>query len=140
MRPPLPSIKTLVDSALFNILVGNCDAHGKNYSFLRDGRIQGLAPLYNLVSTTAYPELSPKLSMRVGKEWSIALIGLKGIEGLASDLGVRPHLLRERLDAFRSNAPGAWEVMAAIPELSGQERLVDRIRTGWETRLGRLST
>ncbi len=41
---------------VFNVLIGNCDAHGKNYSLLYDSPAPSLAPLYDLVSTAAYDE------------------------------------------------------------------------------------
>ncbi len=56
-RAPLVDLERLMDIALFNALVGNCDAHGKNFSLLyRDGYV-GLAPFYDLLSTTYWPEL-----------------------------------------------------------------------------------
>jgi serine/threonine-protein kinase HipA len=60
---------------IFDYLVGNNDAHGKNFSlFYRGGGIEEpeirLAPLYDVVSTVYYPELSPEMAMRIGKEYS----------------------------------------------------------------------
>src|SRR3546814_1937723 len=47
---------------------GNADAHAKNYSLLRrdNGQVV-LAPLYDLVATHMWPELSAKLAMRFGR-------------------------------------------------------------------------
>ncbi len=42
---------------VFNVLIGNCDAHGKNYSLLYDSPAPSLAPFYDLLSTAAYAEL-----------------------------------------------------------------------------------
>lgn len=50
---------------IFNVLIGNCDAHGKNYSFLYDTRAPTLAPLYDLVSTVVYEGLSRRLAMSI---------------------------------------------------------------------------
>ena len=50
---------------IFNYLVGNNDAHGKNFSLLYTGigtatpEIR-LAPLYDIVSTVYYPDLSTR--------------------------------------------------------------------------------
>jgi len=39
--------------AIFNLIIGNADAHAKNFSLLHiDGAIR-LAPLYDLLSTVA---------------------------------------------------------------------------------------
>ena len=56
-----------ITCALFNYAIGNCDAHGKNFSLLYDGQGIGLAPFYDLVSTMAYPELEQKFAMAIGK-------------------------------------------------------------------------
>lgn len=55
--------------AVVNFLIGNADAHGKNIAFLHedDGRIR-LAPLYDLVSTAAWPHLDRHLAMPIADE------------------------------------------------------------------------
>lgn len=52
--------------AIFNFLIGNMDAHGKNFSLLH-GATLSLAPLYDVLSTKVYPQLSARLAMRVDK-------------------------------------------------------------------------
>jgi serine/threonine-protein kinase HipA len=51
---------------IFNFLIGNMDAHGKNFSLIHQPSLS-LAPMYDLLSTRIYPELSSKLAMRVDK-------------------------------------------------------------------------
>lgn len=51
---------------IFNYLVGNADAHGKNYALLYRTRTPDLAPLYDVVCTAAYPRLATKLAMKIG--------------------------------------------------------------------------
>jgi serine/threonine-protein kinase HipA len=52
-------------AVVFNWLIGNCDAHGKNYSLLYDGAAATLAPLYDLVNTTTYERLTTRLAMSI---------------------------------------------------------------------------
>ena len=49
------SLETLLRAVTINLLIGNGDAHGKNFSLLHDasGSLR-LAPLYDLLSTLAY--------------------------------------------------------------------------------------
>ena len=54
---PVYDVLKLFDAVVFNFLIGNNDAHGKNFSFLYDGDETRLAPLYDLVSTELYPDL-----------------------------------------------------------------------------------
>ena len=63
---PGPDLLRLFDAVVFNYLIGNCDAHGKNFSFLRDGAAVRMALVYDLVSTQAYPDLSKQMAMKIG--------------------------------------------------------------------------
>jgi len=95
-RPAVDVLK-LLDAVVFNLIVGNADAHGKNFSILyhRDG--PRLAPLYDLLSTVAYPGLSPKLAMRIGKRATISEMDAKGWSAFATDVGVGLPLIRRRV-------------------------------------------
>lgn len=55
-----------LNRVLFNYLIGNADAHGKNFSLLYRGDRPKLAPAYDLLSTDVYPELSEKMAMKIG--------------------------------------------------------------------------
>ncbi len=69
-RGPSPGLDRLAgaQAAVFHYLVGNADAHAKNISLVhtRDG--VRLAPLYDVVSTAAYPDLSTDLALSIGDE------------------------------------------------------------------------
>lgn len=51
---------------IFHYLIGNADAHAKNYALLYRGKVPDLAPIYDAVCTAAYSRLSQKLAMAVG--------------------------------------------------------------------------
>ncbi|WP_347376824.1 HipA domain-containing protein [Ensifer sp. Root1252] len=51
---------------IFHYLVGNADAHGKNYALLYGSDTPDLAPIYDAVCTTVYPRLSKRLAMKIG--------------------------------------------------------------------------
>ena len=57
-RPAIDVLR-LLDAVIFNLIVGNADAHGKNFSILHDAAGPRLAPLYDLVMTAAYPGTVP---------------------------------------------------------------------------------
>lgn len=53
---PAPDLIALLDAVIFNLLIGNHDAHAKNFSLLyMPDRSIRLAPLYDLVSTVFLP-------------------------------------------------------------------------------------
>lgn len=95
-RPAVDVLK-LLDAAIFNLIVGNADAHGKNFSILYDGDGPRLAPLYDLLATVAYPELSPKLAMRIGKRATLGEMDANVWSAFAADAGVRFPLIRRRV-------------------------------------------
>jgi serine/threonine-protein kinase HipA len=95
-RPAVDVLK-LLDAAIFNLIVGNADAHGKNFSILFGSEGPRLAPLYDLLATAAYPELSPKLAMRIGKRATLDEIDAKAWSTFAVDAGVGLPLIRRRV-------------------------------------------
>ena len=60
------ALETLLRAVALNVLIGNADAHAKNFSLLHlpDGTMR-LAPLYDLLSTLSYPELDQRLAMYI---------------------------------------------------------------------------
>ncbi len=64
---PAADKKRLLQWTLFNYLIGNADAHGKNLSFLQQPE-RVISPFYDLLSTAIYPELNQRMSMKVGGE------------------------------------------------------------------------
>lgn len=95
-RPAVDVLK-LLDAAIFNLIVGNADAHGKNFSILYGEEGPRLAPLYDLLSTIAYPELSPKMAMRLGKKATLQDMDADSWKGFAKEAGVGWPFLRRRV-------------------------------------------
>ncbi|PZU06723.1 type II toxin-antitoxin system HipA family toxin [Sphingomonas sp.] len=94
---PAGDILKLADAAIFNLLIGNADAHAKNFSLLHvDGMVR-LAPLYDLLSTVAYPDLSPKLAMKIAKKSTLEEIEPRHWDRFAEDVGIEASHLRWRV-------------------------------------------
>jgi serine/threonine-protein kinase HipA len=88
----------LMDSVLFDYIIGNADAHAKNHSVVYHGRRADFAPLYDLVSTSVYPELSKEMAMRIGDDAVFASISRDSFSRMAIDCSVSPKLVLGRLD------------------------------------------
>lgn len=56
----------MLDWALFNLLICNYDAHGKNISFFVDRKGISLAPFYDLVNIKMYPDFAQEMAMAFG--------------------------------------------------------------------------
>ncbi len=94
---PALAVLRLTDAAIAQVLLGNADAHGKNYSLLhRDGRVE-LAPLYDLLSTVAYPDISPRLAMPVARRRTIQEFRRGDWDRFARQVGVGAPLVRRRV-------------------------------------------
>ncbi len=67
--PSAPNLLRLLDYIIFNCLVGNNDAHAKNFSLLYSQSGIQLAPLYDVLSTAVYPDLSDSMAMKIGSKY-----------------------------------------------------------------------
>ncbi len=128
-RDPRRDITAFLDALLFNFLIGNHDAHSKNYSLPLDGPDSiRLAPLYDLLSTSAIPGTSRKLAMKYGGENRPGYLRHRHLERLADELEVKPALvwsragamwaqLFESIDAARRMLPTEFQAKPAIDEI-----------------------
>jgi serine/threonine-protein kinase HipA len=88
---------------LLHYLVGNADAHGKNYALLYHGNTPDLAPLYDVVCTAAYPRLAKKLAMKVGGRAVPDTIQLKHWLSLVPDTKAAQRLLISDIASLAGN-------------------------------------
>ena len=86
---PEEALRELYRLLAFNYVIGNCDAHLKNYSLMWENRNSVvLAPAYDLVATTVYDgrfgaELSRSMGVRIGEHLNIDKVTTKDFEQLA---------------------------------------------------------
>ena len=95
-RPAVEVLK-LLDAAIFQVLIGNADAHGKNYSLLHREEAIELAPLYDLLSTVAYPELSPGFAMKIAGRGTLQELRTDDWSRFAKSAGVSAPFVRRRV-------------------------------------------
>lgn len=116
---PLVDIRRFLECTVFNYLIGNCDAHAKNFSFLytlESTKKPRLAPFYDLVCTTIYPELSRQMAMKIRKTRDIDRItkddllfidnGSKLMFEIIKDIPIR---FKNSLDKVRNSIPEELE-------------------------------
>jgi serine/threonine-protein kinase HipA len=122
---PVIDLAQLLDEVVFNYIVGNNDAHGKNFSLLyRPGAGEleiRLAPLYDVVSTVYYPELSRDMAMRIGEQYSSEKVTLRDFEKLADDAKLGKPLVRGRLTETTER------VVAALPNVPVTSPVAEKI-------------
>lgn len=137
---PAIDLADFVEALIFNFLVGNHDAHGKNYSLLLEGpRAIRLAPLYDLLSTTIISGTRKKLAMRFGGENRPRYIRRRHLDRLADDLEIRRAFLDQAIgrtiDQVRAAKTPARE---SLPAAFQDRPIIERIDAVVEERAERL--
>jgi serine/threonine-protein kinase HipA len=84
---PLRDLETLARWTLFNLLVGNNDGHAKNLSLLYTSDGVRLAPMYDVVSTHAYPQIDRHFSIEIGGQKTVEGLHRTELEKFARSLG-----------------------------------------------------
>ena len=117
---PVIDLANLLDGAIFNYLVGNNDAHGKNFSLVYPDKEIRLAPLYDAISTIYYPELNTDMAMRIGHEYSSDKVTPKDFEQLAGDAGLAKPLVRRRVPELATVAIEALDKINITDKVSDE--------------------
>lgn len=99
---PGAALLSFLDALLFNLVIGNADAHSKNYSLLLEGDgAPTLAPLYDLISTRAYGHrFARKMGMKYGGEYRPDRIRGRHLDRLGDELGIAHRRVRQHAEAI----------------------------------------
>ena len=137
---PARDVIAFLDALLFNFLIGNHDAHSKNYSLLLDGPgAIRLAPLYDLLSIAVIEGASRSLAMRYGGEKRPRYLRRRHLRRLGEQLAVRPDLVERRALAMCERVLAAADDARRSLPVAFQDRLViDRIAKVIAERTARL--
>jgi len=121
---PAVSLQSLLNMVIFNIIVGNHDAHGKNFSLLFHRGQVGLAPAYDILSTVHYPELTSRMAMKIGKKYESNRLTLKDFEHFAKNADLSFPLVKSRITKI------AEKVVTTLPGIKREFPLmIDLINT-----------
>lgn len=127
---PAVDLLQFLDALIFNLLIRNTDAHGKNYSLLLEGDgSPRLAPLYDLLSAGVYgPPYGRKMAMKYGGEYRPRYLRGRHLRGLADSLSLPMRTIRSRAAAVserllaarpaaRDDLPDAWRERQIVEEI-----------------------
>lgn len=115
-RPSAPQVLRLLDGVIFNALIGNHDAHGKNFSLLYGGKSPVLAPFYDLLSTAIYPTLTPRMAMKIGSKYKFSEVEARHWEQFAESAGLAKAATRKRLQTFAKELPLVARQLQGAPQ------------------------
>lgn len=111
----------VVEYTMFDYLVGNCDNHLKNYSLLYDAewKTREAAPLYDVVSTVAYPEIYKEMGVSFGGSRRIDEVTPALIEGSLQRSGIPVRMAISNFRNLAKQLPEAVEEEADKLEKDG---------------------
>lgn len=134
-RPSAPQILRLFDYVIFNALIGNHDAHAKNFSLLYSGKTPVLAPFYDTLSTAVYLTLTPKMAMKVGSKYKFSEVQARHWEQFAEGVGLAKAPAKRRILELAKALPIAARKLQATPAHHfADNAVVERIVTLVEQR------
>jgi serine/threonine-protein kinase HipA len=111
----------------FNIIIGNGDAHLKNWSLqYPDGIRARLSPAYDLVATVAFIP-TDTLALRLSRENRFEAIERRHFERLAEKVGVPPDRVTEIVRNTIQRALSTWPTDLGPHEQALREH-IDRLR------------
>ncbi len=93
---PAKDLNELLNWVIFNYLIGNADAHGKNVSLMLTPAGPKLAPFYDLMSSAIYSNLAQKMAMKIGGEDRPDWITAQRWEQFAQETGIKFKLVMKR--------------------------------------------
>ena len=133
---PLEDQARLIDLLAFNCVIGNCDAHLKNFGLLRSGdwRELRLAPAYDLVSTAAYRDLTRVMGMGIGQARTLDDVSASAFEEMARQVSIAPRLVAGRMRDLIERVREALRDYPALTEV--ESRCCEQCEYG----IGRMSS
>ncbi|HTA96345.1 MAG TPA: type II toxin-antitoxin system HipA family toxin [Solirubrobacteraceae bacterium] len=109
---PVRETPRLLEYVALSFLVGNHDAHAKNYSllYLPEGSQTTLAPAYDVLSTVAYRktrDMSRKMAMKIAGEYRPGYVRARHLDTLLEEAELGKAPARRRLQEMAAQAPAA---------------------------------
>ena len=127
-RPNAPHVLRLLDYVIFNALIGNHDAHGKNFSLLYASKGPVLSPFYDTLSTAVYPKLALKMAMKIGSKYKFTEVYPRHWEQFAQEAGLAKPQAKKRILALAKSLPETARQLQADPQKGfSQHKLVEQI-------------
>ena len=124
-----------IRALIFQYLVGNADAHGKNYALLYRGKVPDLAPLYDVVCTAAYPQLAKKQAMAIGGRAVPDTIQLKHWLTLVPETrGAQRLLIKDMEDLAERVGSEADKLLVEFEDSGIRHDILQTVRSVIETR------
>ena len=117
---PIGDIGQLWDRVVFNCLIGNTDAHIKNFSIIYDADLHGrrLAPAYDIISTTVYDSSTREMAFRIGDQRNIDSLTEDSFRLAAREAGIGGDFAITRFEELRDSfRPAILESAVSLADM-----------------------
>lgn len=130
-RPSAPQVLRLLDAVVFNALIGNHDAHAKNFSLLYadpgKNAAPTLAPLYDMLCTAVYEHLTPKMAMKLGSKYKFTEVQARHWEQFAQAAGLSKAQTKKRVLQIAQQLPAAARSIQATQPFAERPIIVKMV-------------
>lgn len=101
---PVKDRLKLIERVIFNFLIGNTDAHGKNFSLLHydNGKIQ-LSPAYDILSARAYKKLTKNMAMSIDNQYIVSRVTPENWEDFCKEIDISFYELKKIIKSQTEN-------------------------------------
>lgn len=124
---PLLDTKEFLKYVIFNFIIGNCDAHGKNYSLLYENGTSKLSPIYDAICTLVYPSLTKKMSMKIGKHYEVLKVTKQDFVELATCINLKSSIVLKMLDETITNITNGFDKIREEKSLAPYQDFLDKL-------------
>ncbi|MEX0749301.1 MAG: HipA domain-containing protein [Dehalococcoidia bacterium] len=120
------SLERLLRAVTFNVIIGNADAHGKNFSIMHDELgVLRFAPLYDLISTLLYATTTREMAMFIDDVRRIDHVAGERLVNEASSWGLSKRRANEIVQDMVQRAPSSADaIQNDIPNMPPELRTV----------------
>ena len=127
-RPSALHTIKLLDYVVFNALIGNHDAHGKNFSLLYTPGKAVLTPLYDALCTAVYPKLTDKMAMKIGSKYRFSEVMARHWAQFATEAALSPAQVKKRILDISKRLPDLACAMQATFQSQGNGHpIIDQV-------------
>lgn len=138
MEMPATDTIALLDRIVFNFLIGNGDAHAKNFSVIYHKRQPRLAPAYDLLSTTVYPDLAPRLAMKIDSEYNFRWITMGKLIRMGAKAGISERMVKMTIQKIRNRLEKILSTFTDTLSKKHPSSIYLKIQSGIKERLKQL--
>lgn len=138
-KQPAADLIKFHNLVIFNYLIGNADAHGKNFSLLYRSTKPEFAPAYDLMSTAVYPDLSHNMAMKIGKKYKFDEVHMRHWERLVPDTsGAKKAFQKQLMQLSKKTLEASEELRAELKSDGQTSNVIDAICDHIDRRASRL--